>query len=205
MSNFIIDKEEFEKYKSKIGKIFPEYTSFEKNNFNSNFKYFIGFDFDYILEEIFFEGMIAFLNKIKNDKLIFYTLDPSPENYFFTYFNKYSAFELGKHSSYEDFNDIIYKDPGESTLDSIGINSNEIALFSKSDDWTIIGSRDWEIAIAGFTSSEIKEKFIQSFRNKSDIFTTIKEQVEILDDILKFNDNIKNEYLHLVENYKDRD
>ncbi|MCJ7932440.1 MAG: hypothetical protein MUW56_02085 [Chryseobacterium sp.] len=102
MENFVTDKKEFEHYKSKIKKLFPEYLSLEKNSFNNNFKYFIAFDFDYIFEEIFFEGIIAFLNKIKNEKLFFYTIDPSPEDYFFIHFNKYSVFELEINKNYDD-------------------------------------------------------------------------------------------------------
>ncbi|WP_080778182.1 hypothetical protein [Chryseobacterium phocaeense] len=204
MENFVTDKKEFEHYKSKIKKLFPEYLSFEKNSFNSNFKYFIAFDFDYIFEEIFFEGVIAFLNNIKNEKLFFYTIDPSPEDYFFLHFNKYSVFELEINKNYDDFNNIIYKDPGENTADAIGINSNEISCFSNSNDWAIMGSREWEIAIVGFTSLEMKEKFLISFKDNSDIFTSVEQQIDILDDLLNFDNELKSDYKKLIENYQDR-
>lgn len=204
MKNFVIDKKEFEDYKSKIRQIFPEYISFEQNSYNDKFKYFIAFDFDYIFEEIFFEGIISFLNKIKDEKLFFYTINPSPEDYFFLHFKKYSAFELETNKSYNDFNDILYKDPGENTADAIGINSNEIACFSNSNDWAIIGSREWEIAIVGFTFLEIKETFLTSFKESSEIFTSIEEQVTILDDMLNFDKNVKSDYKKLADNYHDR-
>ncbi|GAB0157868.1 hypothetical protein CHRYSEOSP005_31580 [Chryseobacterium sp. Alg-005] len=205
MENFVTDRKEFEYYKSKIKKLFPDYISFKKNSFNNNFKYFIAFDFDYIFEEIFFEGIITFLNKIKNGKLFFYTIDPSPEDYFFIHFNKYSVFELETNKNYDDFNSIVYKDPGVNTADAIGINSNEISCFSNSDDWAIIGSREWEIAIVGFISLEIKEKFLSSFGDNSDIFTSIEQQIKILDDMLNFDKELKAEYNELAEDYQDRE
>lgn len=205
MENFVTDRKEFENYKSKIKKLFPDYNSFEKNSFNNNFKYFIAFDFDYIFEEIFFEGIISFLNKIKNGKLFFYTIDPSPEDYFFIHFNKYSVFELETNKNYNDFNSIVYKDPGVNTADAIGINSNEISCFSNSDDWAIIGSREWEIALVGFTSLDMKEKFLNSFGDNSDIFTSIEQQVNILDDMLNFDNELKADYNELAKNYQDRE
>lgn len=204
MKKFVIDKKEFEDYKSKFRQIFPEYISFKQNSFNDTFKYFIAFDFDYIFEEIFFEGIISFLNKIKDEKLFFYTINPSPEDYFFLHFKKYSAFELETNKSYNDFNDILYKDPGENAADAIGINANEIACFSNSNDWAIIGSREWEIAIVGFTFLETKETFLTSFKENSEIFTSIEEQVTILDDMLNFDKNVKSDYKKLADNYHDR-
>ncbi|MFY7844917.1 hypothetical protein [Chryseobacterium gambrini] len=205
MENFVTDRKEFENYKAKIRKLFPDYNSFEKNSFNNNFKYFVAFDFDYIFEEIFFEGIISFLNKIKNRKLFFYTIDPSPEDYFLIHFNKYSIFELETNKNYNDFNSIMYKDPGVNTADAIGINSNEISCFSNSDDWAIIGSREWEIAIVGFSSLDMKERFLNSFGDNSDIFTSIEQQVNILNDMLNFDNELKADYNELVKNYQDRE
>lgn len=205
MINFVIDKNEFELHKSRVNKLFPNYISFEKNSFNNNFKYFIGFDFDFIFKENFFKNFISFLKKIKNErKIIFYTLEPSPEDYFFMHFNKYSAFEVEIDTTYEDFHNMTYKDPEENTADAIGINSNEIAIFSQSNNWAILSSRDWEIAIVGFTSIEIKDKFLESFGEMADIFTTVKEQADILDEMLKFNEYEKMKYAKLVANYQDR-
>ncbi|MCJ8155337.1 hypothetical protein MKJ01_16345 [Chryseobacterium sp. SSA4.19] len=72
-----------------------------------------------------------------------------------------------------------------------------------SDDWAIVGSREWEIAIAGFISLEMKEKFLSSFGDNSDIFTSIEQQVNILDDMLNFDKELKEEYNELVKNYQD--
>lgn len=202
--DFITNEKEYKMYRENLYKIFSQ-KLFEENPFKERFKYFLGFEFDYIFHKSFFEGLKKFLILIKTENLIFYTIDPSPKDYFFTHFSRYSIFELDFDKSYQDFNNIMYKDPGQNTADAIGINSNEIAIYSKSNDWAIIGSRDWEIAIIGFTAAEVKQKFMESFSKDSrTMFTSMRVQADALNKMLHFSDNVKNEYSKLADNYQDR-
>lgn len=205
MINFITDKVEFEKYKIKINEIFPSYISFENNPFNANFKYFIGFDFDFIFNDHFFEGIRAFLLKIGDKKLFFYTIDPHPEDYFHKHFNCYNAFEANIKTLTVELNDIMMKDPGDSPADSIAIHSDQIVWFSQSSDWAILGSRDFEIAVAGFTSEDIKLKFIDSFNDHMPhMLTSVVCQIKLLNDMLHLKNDIKEEYFKLQKKYEDR-
>jgi hypothetical protein len=102
-----------------------------------------------------------------------------------------------------EFGEILMRNPGESSADALAINSNDIAFFSSSDDWAIAGSRDWEIAIVGFTSLDVKNEFIDSFGESADMFTSVEKQVEILDEMLNFNSQTLSEYEKLVESYRD--
>ncbi|THV61792.1 hypothetical protein EK417_07705 [Chryseobacterium candidae] len=90
------------------------------------------------------------------------------------------------------------------STEELAIVSDDIAWFSDSNDWAIIGSRDWEIAVVGFTSLETKEIFIKSFGESADMFTSVEKQAEILDEMLNFNNNEKNEYYKLAKNYIDK-
>jgi hypothetical protein len=80
------------------------------------------------------------------------------------------------------------------SVDELAMYSNDIVWFSNSDEWAIAASRDWEIAIVGFISKDMKNRFLNA----------IKQQVDILDSMLNFNENIQNEYSKLIINYKDR-
>lgn len=94
-------------------------------------------------------------------------------------------------------------DPGGSSADALAINSNDIAIFSKANDWGIIASRDWEIAIVGVASIEIKESFLTSFGDSADMFFLVQEQVEVFCEMLDLHEERRLEYKTLIENYKD--
>lgn len=204
MTDFVTDKEEFVKYKSRFFQLFVN-DDFENNPFFSDFKYFLSFEFDFIHNKSFFEGLKNFLKSIGYKTVTFYTIDPSPEDYFYKHFNKFSVFEININAPDKELNDIMMKDPGNSSADALAINSNEISWFSNSNEWAIIGSRDWEIAVVGFTNEKIKQNFIDSFSEDAQtMFTSMKTQVDALDEMLNFNDKIKAEYTKLVESYKNR-
>lgn len=204
MANLVLKKNEFEGYKSRLYEHFKD-TSFDYNPFKERFKYFVGFEFEFIYHELFFEGLKHFLHKIDNHSVVFYTIDPSPEEYFYHHFGKYSVFEISSFATDAELNAIMTQDPGNSSADSICTSSDEIAWFSKSNEWAILGYRDWEIAVVGFTNLETKQKFIESFSEDAQtMFTSIKVQAEALDEMLCFNKEAKEAYQNLVENYRDR-
>ena len=204
MVEFVVNKIEFERYKARFCTLFSQ-VDFKENPFNENFKYFLAFEFEYIFHELFFEELKYFLKQMGSHSVVFYTIDPSPEEYFYRHFEKYSIFEISTFATDEDLSQIMTKDPGGSPADTICVGSNEVCWFSDSDDWAILGSREWEIAIIGFTNLNIKQKFIKSLSEDGQtMFTSIKTQVDALDDMLGFNKEIKEEYRKLVESYKDR-
>lgn len=193
MIDFVKNKNEFEKHKLNYLKIFNKKVSIEKNPFSSVFNVFMFFEFDFMFHEEFFMGIKIFLNKTKEKELIFYTIEPSPEKYFFKYFNKYNVLEINVDNSEMELNSIMMKDPGGSPADAIALNSNEIVWFSESKDWAIIGSRDLEIAIVGFTNNKIKEQFLSSFESEN-YFSSIQEQIEMMEDESEFKKNLNDCY-----------
>lgn len=204
MLDFVEDKIEFEKHKLRFLSLFRESLDFGKNPFGLNFKYYLAFEFDFIYHNHFFEGIKCFMSKIECGKIIFYTIEPSPEEYFYKHFQKFSVFEIGIDHSNEDLNQIMMRDPGKNSADALAITSDVIAWFSNSNNWAIIGSRDWEIAILGFTNQDIRQKFIESFSDDAQtMFTSIKTQVDVLDGMLCFDKHTKAEYNNLIECYKD--
>lgn len=204
MANFVVIHSEFETYKEMLLERFTN-ADFQDNPFNSRYKYFIGFEFDFIFHESFFGGLKNFLSKNGDSCSIFYTIKPSPEEYFYSHFNKFSVFTISNLASNKELSDILTKDPGDSPADNICTNSNQIAWFSNFKEYAIIGSRDWEIAVVGFTDISIKKQFIDSFSEDArTMYTTIERQTLILDEILNFNIKAKEAYRKLSDNYVDR-
>ncbi|WP_294273471.1 hypothetical protein [uncultured Chryseobacterium sp.] len=199
MINFVKTKKEFEIYQSNLLNIFDIHKSFEENGFQDSFRYFISFEFDYMFHESFFENIKSFVESLHDRDLILYVIQPSPES-FYQDFGKYNILKVGIQDTDEDLTKVLM-DP---SVDEIAIHSDEIVWFSPSKNWAIYGSRDWEIALIGFTDLETKELFIKSFRKNIDMFTTINEQVEILDHMLKFDNDVKKQYSALALNYQDR-
>lgn len=204
MANLVQNRNEFEACTAMLSERIGD-ISFENNPFKEHFKCFLGFEFDFIYHELFFEGIKRFLQKINNQSVIFYTIDPSPEKYFFHHFGKYSVFEISNTATDDELNEVMTQDPGGSPADSLNTNSDVISWFSRAKSWAILGSREWEIAVVGFENQEIKQKFIESFSEDAQtMFTTIQVQSDALDEMLCFNNEAKEAYQNLVKNYGDR-
>lgn len=203
MVDFIKDKNTFRNLEQCVYLRFKQ-KSFEQNPFKSHFRYFLAFEFEFIYHELFFEGLKVFLEQIGDENVCFYTLSPSPAKYFFQNFKKYSVFEIDVTASYDELNSILTKDPGNSPADSLVDNSNEICWFSKSDKWSILASREWEIAIVGFSDLEVKEKFKESFNEDAQtMYTSVQEQVNVLNEMLCFKEEVRTEYQKLIESYRE--
>lgn len=205
MVDFVKRKEDFEKYKYRFNTLFKQGIRFEDNPFNECFKHFVAFEFDFIYHESFFKGIKNFLSEKGVGTVIFYTIDPSPEEYFYHHFEKYSVFEISSNATDEELSKIMMKNPGDSPADALAINSNEISWFSPSDDWAIIGSRDWEIGLIGFIDQTTKELFLNSFSESVDMFFPIQQQVEIYQGMFEFTEVRKKIYDKLIKNYQERE
>ena len=204
MINFVSKEKDFLNHKEQFYTHFNKLL-FENNPFKENFKYFYAFEFDFIYNIFFFNGLKNFLNKKNINSSIFYTIEPHSEEYFYKYFERYSVLEINTIASYNSFYNILNKDPGNSPADALAINTTEVAWFSHSKEWAILSSRDWEISIIGFSNKDSKIQFLNSFDDKSKtMFDTIKAQVNQLDEMLQFSDSARSEYRKLVANYQDR-
>lgn len=202
MMDFISDTSQFNKYRKVVGSLLME-KSFEENPFEQKFKFFLGFEFDFIFNESFFEGLKKFAKKNGNKTIVFYTINPSPEEYFFHHFNKYNVIEIGVTTSELELNDMLMKDPGGSPSDSLCLNSNDICWFSESENWVILCSRDQELAIIGFTKLDVKNEFIASYDSiGQSMFTSLENQVNSLRQLKGFDQNMEDTFSQLIKNYE---
>lgn len=203
MINFLLDKKSYKKQKSRFLELFSNKSQFIDNKFNKDFKYFLAFEFDFIYDAKFSEGLKNYLKSLGLSCYTFYTINPSPEKYFYKHFSKYNIGIISINATDEELNDFLMRDPGGSPADALAINSQEVALFSDSNNWGIVASRDMEIGIIGFTSKMEVAHFLSSFGVDSDMFHNVTKQIEILDSMLGFNEFNKLYYKRLMENYLD--
>jgi len=199
---FISDKEDFLIEKGHINKIFDLNSDLPKNIFNSRFKYFNGFEFDIIYGEKYFNNLKSFLNQIGDTCFSFYTILPSAENYFLKHFHKYSVARIDNKNNYDDYIDFLETDPGNSPADALVHNGETIAMYSSNDHWAMLGSRDCEIGIVGFTDKKIQSTFIDAFGGV--YITDVKTRANDLGKMLHFKGTILEFYDNLSSNYKDR-
>ncbi|KGO08809.1 hypothetical protein KS04_19865 [Elizabethkingia miricola] len=59
----LTDSKKFSMYKKRVSELFFPENKIEDNIFREDFKYFMAFDFDYIYEEIFFDGIKHFFKR----------------------------------------------------------------------------------------------------------------------------------------------
>ncbi len=203
--DYISDKESYENQKSRFLTLFTDKLDFHENVFRKEFKYFLAFEFDFIHHPNFFEGLKYYLKFQKLNCFTYFTMKPSPEKYFYKHFKKYSIGLIPRETTDVELNEFLMRNPGSSPADALAINSQEIALFSESDNWGIVASKDLEIGLIGLISKEERTAFLSSFGVDTDMFMEVKDQVEILNEIISFNETQKLRYLSLIENCKNSD
>ncbi len=209
MVEFISIESEFLEIKRRFGELFRN-VDFKLNPFRHNFNIFLGIEFYFIFNDDFIYGMRSYQDKhgvangIEN-ALFFYTIKPSAAEYFFRRYEKYSAIKINRAASIFDINDIITRSPVVGSGDSICISAEEVSWFSPDDDWAILGSREWEIAVAGFTSERVKRDFLSCFSDDAQtMFTTLQIQANALDEMLVFSEEMRIDYQLLVSKYQDK-
>ena len=197
----LLDKiEDFKEEKLLVHRIFRKNVELPENVFNENFISFRAFELDRFYDDIFYNGFTEFLRKISEPEFSFYTVSPSPDVYFFKNFCKFSVFKVPIDCSFYDFMDFLEEDPGDSPADALRYNSETFTLYSNSSSWGIIGSKNWETGIIGFSNLHVQAIFLNSFADPS-LFQVVSERIKNLDEMLSFNDEVREAYLTLVESY----
>lgn len=151
---------DFEKVENEFKKLFLADTPFERNVFNNQFSFFLAFEFDFTFHEDFWELIRKATILLKRSKLVFYTTNPSPID-FYKANNVFSIFEIEANCSDSELNDVMMKKiPNEKN----GINLIDILddfmWFTYDNSWSIAASREWDTAIVGFNSLRSMENFL---------------------------------------------
>jgi len=200
MINFIDSSKVFLNEKNHATLIFKNNVELPNNLFTNEFTSFKSIEFDKLYSASVFEGIKVFLKKISNSNFTFFSIEPSPEKYFFKHFTKYSVAKIPIDSSYDDYLNFLNEDPGNSPADCLIDRSETILIYSDNPIWGIVGSKDWEVGIVGFKEVEIEKHFLSSFDNL-DLFKVIRSRVEEISTILDLNSYAKEFYSDLEKNY----
>ena len=174
--------------KQKLSKVYKSEKLFPYNVFCNEFKYIIAFEFDWHVGKEFYDGMVRFIKNINQRNFTFYILNPSAEDYY-KEFGVYGLGVISTNNTYREFIDFLSKplsnNEEESKGEDIELASNDIAYFSDNSEWCIYGARDWEIAIVAFQNEEIGNVFLDSYGKDKDIFCSLSERIEELDEMIK--------------------
>ena len=190
---YIKEYDEFLLQKKRLNQLVKLNTNLPEQSFHNDFLFFLAFESDFLYNTFFLNGLKNLMKKEGLNFITYFTIDPSPENYFNRYFDRYSVGLIGHNSSDDDFNDFLMRDPGSGPADAL-VNSNKIALFANSNKWAIIIDKNLELGIVGFTGKDVKKIFIDSFGENKDIFYSIYDFVTLF----SFKNDVKNE---LIKNY----
>lgn len=195
MIDLIKNKIVFEEHKLEFQKKFIDNKKLSENPFKREFIYFLAFEYDFILFDFFLDSIKNNLKILDLPYFIYYSVIPTPDEYFNSY-GIYSTIKIWDYNTDKEVSEFLMA--GNSVLYSV----DSITLFTKSNEWAIIGSMDLEIAIVGFTTKDSKDSFLKSFGENKDIFFSVKEIIEQYENIQIVGSNIKNEYASLLKNYK---
>jgi hypothetical protein len=107
------------KERRQLSQVLCEGVDLVQNPFKDDFNLFIAFEFDRIYSEMFYVGLLRFLNDINDAEFTFYTLNPIPNKYFFEIFSKYRIGKIPINAAFTDYMDFLDRDPGNSPADAL--------------------------------------------------------------------------------------
>ena len=202
MIDFISDKKEFEEQTEEKNGILLKDIHFPQKVFKDLFYRFLFFDFDYIYSAEFYQQLLHFLRLQEKSFFTFYTITPDPVTYFYKHFQKYSVAKISIDKTHKDYLNFLNLDPGN-PADCLFSNGVDISIFAKKSHWGIVGSKDWEIAIIGFSDIKSINDFEKAFYpNIGDgkFFDTIESYIEEFGKMFNW-DHIPKGWLEFRENY----
>ena len=203
MIDFITKWEELIEEKNLLTQVFKDNLLLPYNLFNDEFTIFKAFEYDLLTWETLIDGIKAFLRTISNDSFTFYTLEPSPEAYFFKHFAKYSVAKIPINSNHHDYLEFISRDPGGNLADALIHHGGTFALYSNNPVWGIIADTYLEMGIIGFKDRQTETVFINSFEKPS-IIEAVEERAIEVRRLNRMPDSDKDIFAEIIRNYKDK-
>lgn len=90
------------------------------------------------------QTLLAFGNATDFATLI---LKPDPFNYFHRLFGKYPGFIHRSGNTYEEFFELMMRDPGGNIADALGVNHEHYVIMPLVGEWIVFGDRSWDIGV----------------------------------------------------------
>ncbi|WGS52033.1 hypothetical protein LFL96_27905 [Paraburkholderia sp. D15] len=90
------------------------------------------------------QTLLAFENATDFATLI---LKPDPFTYFHHLFGKYPGFIHRSGNTYEDFFELMMRDPGGNIADALGVNHERYVVMPLTGEWIAFGDRSWDIGV----------------------------------------------------------
>ncbi len=196
---YINTQTEFYQETKKLKRIFVEGASLPNKVFSEQYVYFMAFEFEMILIDEFFEGLNEYMKKVQEPNCTFYIVDPTPD-YFLKDLDIYGIGIISQEDTAKEYDSFLLYDPRETrtTMDYI---MNNVAIYPEKGPWAIYASRYWEIGLIGFTNKQEVEGFIECFGEDGDMFCSVSEYIQELDDMLQFSKEVKKKYAAMLQNY----
>jgi hypothetical protein len=204
MIEFVTKQEIFSVKKEQLFERLRKNIFFPENVFLNTFEYIIAFDFDWHVKELFYNGLIKFLKNIDQKDFTLYILNPSPNVYYHKHFGIYGMSIISIDNNYREYLNFLNKplsNEKEYAREDFEVASNDIAYFSDSSAWCIYGARNWEIAIVAFQNERIGNLFLDSYGEDKDMFLSLSDRIEDLDNMFHFSVDVAKEYSLLLSHY----
>jgi hypothetical protein len=150
----IYNSNEFEKAHNLIKSVFNINQRLPEQVFNENFTNFTCEEVYFALSRNFWETLQQ-LARISNDThIIIALLDPDPVSYFFKEFGYYNWFKLPVTSTAEEYKQLLWLAPQDSSADAMIFNSEVVVWVPLSGKWAVWTERSCDICILGFADKD---------------------------------------------------
>lgn len=163
--NYITKKEDYLILQKECKIIFKTEKEFPENLFQSNYIYKLFFENSVEDTQEFYNLLIKFIKEIGDKRVVFFTITPDSESYFYHHFKKYSTALFSVEENYDSFITFLQNDPGDSPADALAFNAEVATMFSESNSWGLITSKKSEMGVIGFNNFETYKLFNYYFAN----------------------------------------
>lgn len=157
---YIQDEKEFRYYYERASQIFKMDKTFPSQVFK---KGFTGFKFEEFLSAMSIDFWPTLRNLALNsgdEVVIVGVLDPKPVECYQKIFGYYNWIAIPTSVTDDDYYDVLEYGPDNSPADSIIDSSSILVWFSPSLHWGIMGDRDGDFCVIGFTDLETEVSLV---------------------------------------------
>ncbi|MBI9114424.1 hypothetical protein [Sanguibacter suaedae] len=140
------DEHEFLEVRREVSKFIRLGTELPAWPFQADSGFATVYEYDRLLGGDFGEVLEALVSVFDDEKVFVLGIEPSWE-YYKREYNYFAGFSLRGESVSDDYCSAIRWEPGGDATGSLGFTADSIGIVGSSGQWSLLGQRDWEIAV----------------------------------------------------------
>lgn len=152
---YITSPSDFRGYYAQLCEVFDPSKRLPEQVFRGSLGRCAFVEFDLMLSRDFGSLLASFAARGGDTEVYVFVLDPDPETYYFSHFQRYGAFKLKAQELETDYFPALRAEPEGSPADAMLYVADVVALFGDTKSWAIWGERELGVGVVADQGQQI--------------------------------------------------